>query len=224
MNIVGNNQLEIQDQQRLDECEQVIERGLSTFVEVGSALKEIRGGRLYSATHSSFESYCRDRWAISKPYATQLISAAQTRAVIEAVAVATTLPTTESQARPLSAVPLEKRAALWQQAVDTAPRDELGTPIVTAGHVKRTVDACRKGRISDGTSFNVEEIEAADVPPPPKLKNGAPLVPTKDRKEAVAALDRVSRFLERAGCYEQFLRPLSAIREAIATTRGEASA
>lgn len=48
---------------RLAELEHVIERGLTTFVEVGQALMEIRDSRLYRDTHAAFEDYCRERWA-----------------------------------------------------------------------------------------------------------------------------------------------------------------
>jgi hypothetical protein len=46
----------------LEECESVIRSGLKTFVEVGHALLEIRGRRLYrQAGFRTFEKYCRER-------------------------------------------------------------------------------------------------------------------------------------------------------------------
>lgn len=73
-----------------------------------------------------------------------------------------------------------------------------------------------KRRISGGVTFDVEEIEgAAEAEPARKLKNGAPLVSTKDRKEAVALLDKLGRVLTRIGLYERFISPLSQIRETL---------
>ena len=46
----------------LAECEDVINRGLATFVEVGNALLRIRDERLYRAEFGTFEAYCRQRW------------------------------------------------------------------------------------------------------------------------------------------------------------------
>jgi hypothetical protein len=70
-----------------------------------------------------------------------------------------------------------------------------------------------KRRISGGTTFDVGEIEGAEAEPGKKPKNGAPLVSTKDRREAVALLDKFSRALQKIGLYEQFISPLSQIRE-----------
>ena len=46
----------------LTDCEQVIERGMATFVDVGRALLQIRDKRLYRGTHASFDAYCKERW------------------------------------------------------------------------------------------------------------------------------------------------------------------
>jgi hypothetical protein len=75
-------------------------------------------------------------------------------------------------------------------------------------------------RISGGTSFDVSEIEAAPPEEPRKPRNGAPLVSTKARTEAILALDRVSRFLHSVDRYEEFLGALSQVRDVIATTNG----
>ncbi|HEX6762895.1 MAG TPA: hypothetical protein VF094_08855 [Gaiellaceae bacterium] len=50
--------LDSRESARLAELEHVVEQGLQTFVEVGLALAEIRDGRLYRATHSTFAEYC----------------------------------------------------------------------------------------------------------------------------------------------------------------------
>lgn len=84
----------------LAECEAVVTRGLKAFVEVGNALLRIRDERLYRETHSTFEAYCRERWGLSKPYATQLIVAADTVAI--ATAEGLPLPRNEAVARELA--------------------------------------------------------------------------------------------------------------------------
>lgn len=104
---------------RLAECEAVIERGLKTFVDVGNALLEIRDSRLYRAEFGTFEDYCRQRWNLSKPYATQMIQAAEV--VGNLVAIATVLPANEAQARPLTSLPPEQQREAWQYVVESAP-------------------------------------------------------------------------------------------------------
>jgi hypothetical protein len=66
---------------RLTELEAVIERGIATFVDVGLALAEIRDGRLYRQTHSTFDDYCRERWGFSRSRGYRLIRAAELAAV-----------------------------------------------------------------------------------------------------------------------------------------------
>jgi hypothetical protein len=117
--------------QTLKEYERAIDRGLTTFYAVGTALAAIRDGRLYRETHNTFEEYCRERWGFTRMRASQMIAAS---AVYENVNHGLQPPATERQARPLTALPAEQQAAVWQKAVESAPN---GT--ITAEHVARTV-------------------------------------------------------------------------------------
>lgn len=81
----------------LSQNEGIIERGLSTFVEVGNALREVRDARQYvDAGYDTFESYLDQRWRMSRPYAYQLIDAASVSAIADI--------TNEGQARALTPV------------------------------------------------------------------------------------------------------------------------
>jgi hypothetical protein len=91
--------------------EQVIERGLNTFVEVGEALSAIRDGRLYRESHTTFEAYCRERWGMSASRARQLCGASD---VAKSVTMVTL--TTERQARELAKVEPAKRQEVVERA------------------------------------------------------------------------------------------------------------
>ena len=80
----------------LTECEEIIERGLSTFVEVGEALLRIRDHRLYWKSHATFEAYCRERWGFVRRHANRLIEAAQ---VTKALGPIGPMPPNEAVAR-----------------------------------------------------------------------------------------------------------------------------
>ena len=67
---------------------------------------------------ADIEDYCRVRWGMSRPRAYQLIESASTVSTI--VDKGHLPPATESQARPLSALPPEDRAEAWQEAVTSA--------------------------------------------------------------------------------------------------------
>jgi hypothetical protein len=67
----------------LTEHEATVERGLSTFLDVGRALMAIRDDRLYRSTHATFDLYLNERWpSLGRSHAYRLIDAAR---VVEAV-------------------------------------------------------------------------------------------------------------------------------------------
>ena len=68
---------------RLGDLEEVIERGLTTFVEVGNAIREIRDSKLYKESHGTFEDYCRERWGWNRDYANKQVGAAETAAIVD---------------------------------------------------------------------------------------------------------------------------------------------
>ena len=89
------------------------ERGLGTFVEVGTALLAIRDGRLYRETHGSFEEYCRERWGWNRARADQMIRASII--VTELDTNVSTPPRNEAQARELARIPdPDTRALVWE--------------------------------------------------------------------------------------------------------------
>jgi hypothetical protein len=126
------NELSTTEARQLERCEAVIERGLHTFLEVGTALCEIRDRRLYRAGHETFEAYCRERWGMGRAHAYRMIDAAK---VVENLSPIGDIPRSESVARPLLHLDPPQQREAWSRAVETAPG---GKP--TAAHVKATVD------------------------------------------------------------------------------------
>jgi hypothetical protein len=102
---------------RLRLCESVIEGGLAAFLEVGAALAEVKGSRLYRETHGTFADYCRDRWGMGKSRAYQLIDAS---AIVGEMSTTVDKPESEWPVRPLKKLPPEERAGAWEEAVEVA--------------------------------------------------------------------------------------------------------
>lgn len=119
----------------LEDCEQRIERGLKTFVEVGTALATIRDNRLYRTEFGTFEDYCRARWDMGRDYADRMIVAAQVVPTI--VGTGLPAPTKESQARELARVPEPERVGVWRETVERTG----GKP--TAAAIRETAAATR---------------------------------------------------------------------------------
>jgi DNA N-6-adenine-methyltransferase Dam len=119
----------------LEALEAVIERGLETFVEVGSALMKIRDGKHYRQRgFKTFDAYCLNRWGWGRTRAHRLIEASEVASVLLPIG---NIPGNEGQAREL--VPLLKEGGpeavreTWDQI-----REEHGDS-VTAEKVRRAV-------------------------------------------------------------------------------------
>lgn len=134
----------------LTTCEEVIQRGLATFIEVGEALTTIRNGRLYKSTHKTFEEYCRGKWGMTRMRASQLIGAAEVVSNVNHGLQAA--PASERVTRPLAKLPAETQREVWKEAVETAPEGK-----VTAKHVE---SVCRsKEQFSDEANARGKEAE-----------------------------------------------------------------
>lgn len=163
------------DAAELAQHEAVIERGLQTFYDVGTALLSIRDKRLYRADYSTFEDYCRERWQMSRIRAYQLMEAAgvvgnllpigntemstmvntdlQSSTIVE-------LPTSERQARELVGLEADAQRLAWEVVQQTAPAGKI-----TAAHVKSVVNVLKEvvttGAIDNGSGAAVPVV--ADV-------------------------------------------------------------
>lgn len=119
---------------RLADLEGVIERGLSTFVEVGEALLSIRDERLYRLTHGTFEAYCEDRWQMGRRHANRLIEAS---AVAAALGPNGPKPQSEAVAREL--VPVMRQDPVSLPVVMAAAQERAGDRPLTAADVRAEV-------------------------------------------------------------------------------------
>lgn len=104
----------------LAECEAIIERGLNTFVEVGSALLRIRDERLYRQGYRDFESYCQTRWGFGRERAHRLISAAEV--VERMLPIGNTVPINEGQARELVGLAPETAVQVMDLAAESGEK------------------------------------------------------------------------------------------------------
>jgi hypothetical protein len=128
------NELTVIECTDLEQHESVIEQGLKTFVEVGTALLAIRDGKLYRQAHGTFEDYCATRWGMTDRYARNLMSAAEVVGNLKTGTIVPVLPATESQVRPLARLDPIEQPIVWQRVVDTAHNGKI-----TAAHVESTV-------------------------------------------------------------------------------------
>lgn len=166
--------------------EEIIQDGLHHFLHVGRALIAIRDGNLYQESHETFEAYCKQRWNFSRGHAYRLIESAEVVQDLSPIGdkKAIVLPANEAQARALAtaADDAEDRAKVWQAAVEAAPKNSAGEPVVTAKIVKHVAEELlgpappkpprertnpkppESGKPSGGTTFDPSEFDP-DVEP-----------------------------------------------------------
>jgi len=137
----------------LHALESIITNGRRTFLEVGTALIRIREAKLYKMTHSSWESWCQDKWWASKRHADRQIAAVQL--VMESNRLGHDVPTAE-HARELARAPVEARHLVVAEAQSAAEADGVASP--TVRHMREAVD-----RVTD-TKANPARLQTRRTP------------------------------------------------------------
>lgn len=132
--------------------EEAISSGVKGFLKIGEALREIRDRKLYTDEYDTFEEYVEGRWGWGRAHAYRLMEASSVVAALPPGEK----PTVEAQARELTKVPEPKRAKVWKEAVETAPRDKKGKPRVTAQHVRET--AVRQGVLKTNADGSIDKL------------------------------------------------------------------
>jgi N6-adenosine-specific RNA methylase IME4 len=175
---------------QLEHLEDIVERGLSTFVEVGKALAEIRDRLLYrEAGYETWEAYTKQRWGLSSRHANRTIEAWRITELLGPVGP-NSAPMNEWLVRPLEASGLsdEQKVAAWEAAVETAEQE--GEP-VQERHVRFAVDHLYETR-TPPLPNGKWQVLLADPPwqydfsrsPSRDIENQYPTMPS----EAIAAL------------------------------------
>ena len=128
-----SRQLDATERDRLNELEPLIERGMTSFVEVGTALLEISDRRLYRETHATFAEYCETKWRMTARHAYRLCESAE---IVNALPKSCDqLVTSESQARELARVEPERRTAVLEMAASTGTLTAASIRLVADQHV-----------------------------------------------------------------------------------------
>lgn len=148
--------LSLDDQHRLAACEAIIDRGLTTFYDVGKALVTIRDERLYRAAYPTWQAYLDDRWSFSRQRAQQLMAAVE---VVDNVSTVVDIPS-ERAARELSRYTPELQKAVAQVVAAAAPDGRLTAPRIERAAAV-LAEAVRTGGHVDVGSGRAEPITAA---------------------------------------------------------------
>jgi hypothetical protein len=149
--------LDTTERGRFRRLEATVAEGISSFVVVGEALKEIRDSKLYRESYKTFEKYVDEKWGLERRRAYQLIEASDTKAnlckILHKNETATSI-NTESQLRELKDVPAESMAAVIDKAAEIAGDDPI-----TASDLKKA----RVEVLEQPAPFSDDPVEWKDV-------------------------------------------------------------
>ncbi|WP_143659656.1 hypothetical protein [Streptomyces sp. MP131-18] len=172
-----------EEEEVLLQCEAAIETLKFAFWAAGKALQVIRQGRLYRATHETFEEYCQARWGMTRAQANKLI---RMWPIAEALF--------DSQSNDLARARAKlSQAAIWELVPVAEQYD-----VTAAAHVYRTAEEAEETVTATIAKKAVQAVAA--LPESPRFDpeaattairgalhpapDGAPATPRKRRPRA----------------------------------------
>jgi hypothetical protein len=158
-----SDKLTIKEEKELLRLEKRVQRG---FYIAGKALQSIRNQKLYRQEYKTFSDYCRERFNFSHRNGNYLIAAVEVMdnlltlvnskngKYISQKNLIQFLPTSMTQALPLSKLPPQQQLSAWQKAISLAMD---GKP--TAKLVSMAVDEIKNQEKMDNISISPSEKE-----------------------------------------------------------------
>jgi hypothetical protein len=180
--------LDVTERSKFRKLESIVAEGISSFVVVGEALKEIRDSKLYRESYKTFEKYVDLKWGIERRRAYQLIDASEASKKLCTSGTQNDRAseiTTERHLRELKDVPSESMEAVVEKAVKLAGDDKI-----TASDLKQARQEVL-GEVTATTTEHQQDVwEDVDDEPEP-IKPSKPLpktVMSQSPQELVASI------------------------------------
>src|SRR5206468_225623 len=210
-----------QEKIRLRSLVQKVEHGVSTFLEVGAALIELRSSRLYRETHSTFESFCRDTFGLARSTCDGMIRSASVAQTLKENGIELAPTTSEAVLRPVAALPSpELQRATWRLIESASPRCGPTQPVASkiARVIKNAIEPAESN--DNGHKPRSREHTAREVPfLRPVTRLGS--YPSFDARLVVSHLDK---FIPAAGAYTmcgKLIERCQAVRQVLETKFAE---
>lgn len=174
--------------QALAEAEAVIEAQMANMLAAMQALATIAKGRLYRASHPTFEAYLDERWGLSRSQGHRMVRAGVVLAELSEAGVSHARDISGRALDAMASVPEGERVAVYTEAVALAG----GTP--TAAHVREVVEEKHASFFDDpaavsawtaGSNTGAQAQAQPDTAPDDdewdEVLGGAPAPPIADR-------------------------------------------
>lgn len=148
---ITKNDLSLSEKAERDSLERTVQQA---FFIAGKALKQLRDRRLYRETHSSFESYVKERFDFTRRAADYLISSAEVMENLKReqfVLRTNVLPSRESHCRPLAKLSPQEQPAAWDRAVEKA-----GGKMPSSRIIKEAIKEIKSVDDAEETNKNID--------------------------------------------------------------------
>lgn len=128
--VTGESDLSQPEADLLQQLKSVVHRGKKVFIEVGTALFQIREYRLYRSEFKTFEEFCQSEFGFTRQFASLQIQSAE---IASGLSTTVDIPN-ETTAREFISVPAEDRSSVAEQAKAIAA--EHGRDTINSRDVK----------------------------------------------------------------------------------------
>lgn len=161
---------------RLTTLENVIAKGMRSFIAVGRALAEIRDKKLYTASgFASFPDYVKGRYGWNKSYGHQLIKSSGLCASLSTIVDSANLPAHEGQVRPLLRLESKDAGRVWTKVLKASERSD--EPITAERVAEAAAAMFPQGRKSKSATRRADRTRL------PKVKDVSKLSDANLRKQ-----------------------------------------
>jgi hypothetical protein len=184
-----------------------VKNGIGQLAKIGDAsLKVLREKRLYRATHDSFEDYCKERLGITRQYANLRLAFNAVLGDLE-TRVSKSLPETEKQARPLSALPnADLKADAWTKAQTDTGKDQPSAREVDAAVQSLKADLAAALERADAAEGRSEAYRQQDNAKLKLLREKEQLIETAQAESATLRRTLAAEAKKMANAQVQELR------------------
>jgi len=212
---------------RLEELEDVIDRGLQGFRKAGEALKVIKSEKLYRDNYSTYKEYCMARWGFTPQYANNLINAANIIDTMEkSETIVSVLPQSENQARAL--LKLDNPAEEWKQIQQSTGKEQPTAKEIVSYIKMKDVDADIIDAEIEDEVANAMELETAssllektlDAPYKIGSRSGRPQISIEVDDECFDMLTNLGGVLNRTKT-ETVVKALVFLKESLDSSNDE---
>ena len=149
--------------QALADAEAVIDAQMANMLAAMQALAAIAKGRLYRATHPTFEAYLDERWGLSRSQGHRMVRAGVVLAELSEAGVSHARDISGRALDAMASVPEGERVAVYTEAVALAG----GTP--TAAHVREASEGRRASFFDDPGAVSAWKASAPPAAEPEDL-------------------------------------------------------